>query len=50
EFVRYYNRSRPHRSLQLHVREVPRDYARQGLIARRQILGGLVNDYCRKAA
>jgi len=50
EFIRYYNRRRPHRSLQLHVPEGPRDYPRQGLIARRQILRGLVNDYCRKAA
>jgi len=50
EFVRYYNHRRPHRSLELRVPEGPRDYPRQGLIARRQILGGLVNDYYRKAA
>jgi hypothetical protein len=50
QFARYYNHRRPHRSLQLHVPQGPRDYPRQGLIACRQVLGGLVNDYYRKAA
>jgi transposase InsO family protein len=50
QFVRYYNRRRPHRSLQLHVPEGPRDYPTDGRVARRQILGGLVSDYYRKAA
>jgi hypothetical protein len=48
--VRYYNERRPHRSLSLRTPAGPRDYPRQGEIARRQVLGGVVNDYYRKAA
>ena len=50
EFVRYYNERRPHRSLSLRTPAGPRDYPRQGEITRRQVLGGVVNDYYRKAA
>jgi heme exporter protein D len=50
QFVRYYNRRRPHRSLQLHAPDGPRAYPREGEVARRQILGGLINDYYREAA
>jgi hypothetical protein len=50
EFARYYNQRRPHRALQLEVPQGPCDYPREGAVACRQILGGLVRDYYRKAA
>jgi putative transposase len=50
EFVLYHNERRPHRSLGLRTPAGPRDYPREGEIARRQVLGGVVNDYYRKAA
>ena len=50
EFVRYYSERRPHRSLGLAVPEGPAEYPREGEVCRHQILGGLLNDYHRKAA
>ena len=50
EYVRYYNERRPHRALGLHVPAGPRDYPTEGEVACRRVLGGLVNDYYRKAA
>jgi len=50
EYVRYYNERRPHRALGLHVPAGPRDYPAEGEVACRRVLGGLVNDYYRKAA
>jgi len=50
EYVRYYNERRPHRALALHVPAGPRDYPTEGEVACRRVLGGLVNDYYRKAA
>jgi len=50
EFIRYYNERRPHRSLGLKVPEGPVKYPREGEVARRQVLGGLINDYYRKTA
>ena len=50
EFIRYYNERRPHRSLGLKVPEGPVEYPREGEVARRQVLGGLINDYYRKTA
>ena len=50
EFGRYYNQRRPHRWLKLHVPDGPRVYSRAGRVARRQILGGLINEYYREAA
>jgi putative transposase len=50
EFVRYYNERRPHRSLDLRPPEGPVASSGEGAVIRRQVLGGLVNDYYRKAA
>src|SRR4030065_457667 len=50
EYVRYYNERRPHRALGLHVPAGPRYYPTEGEVACRRVLGGLVNDYYRKAA
>jgi len=50
EFARYYNSRRPHRSLRLLTPESPGHYLREGKVARRRVLGGLVNDYYREAA
>ena len=50
EYVRYYNERRPHRALGLRVPAGPRDYPTEGEVACRRVLGGLVNDYYRKAA
>jgi putative transposase len=50
EFIRYYNERRPHRSLGLRPPEGPVNSSEEGQVIRRQVLGGLVNDYYRKAA
>jgi len=50
EFVRYYNRRRPHRSLRLRAPEAPQHYPIRGEVVRRQVLGGLTSDYYRLAA
>ena len=50
EFVRYYNSRRPHRSLRLRPRDGRVDCSGEGEVIHRQVLGGLVNDYCREAA
>jgi transposase InsO family protein len=50
EFTRYYNHRRPHRSLQLHPPDGPVASSVEGKVVRRKILGGLINDYHRKAA
>jgi transposase InsO family protein len=50
EFIRYYNHRRPHRSLQLHPPHGPVATDPEGKVVRRKILGGLINDYHRKAA
>ena len=44
EFVRYYNQRRSQRSLGLRPPEGPLEAADEG-VTRRQLLGGLVNDY-----
>ena len=50
EFIRYYNERRPHRSLGLQPPDGPVGCSGEGKVIRRQVLGGLVNDYHRKAA
>ena len=50
QFVRYYNERRPHRALDLRPPEGPVDSSGEGKVIRRQVLGGLINDYHRKAA
>jgi len=49
-FVRYYNARRPHRSLGLRPPEGPVGSSEEGEVIRRPVLGGLINDYYRKAA
>jgi transposase InsO family protein len=50
EYTSYYNSRRPHRSLRLLPPEAPDHYPCDGPIIRRAVLGGLINDYCRRAA
>ena len=50
EYVRYYNKHRPHQSLQHLPPEAPDAYPSEGRIVARPVLGGLINDYCRLAA
>ncbi len=50
EFIQYYNERRPHRSLGLRPPGGPAGYSREGEVTRRQVLGGLITDYYRKAA
>jgi putative transposase len=50
EFIRYYNERRPHRSLDLRPPEGPVECCGEGEGVRRLVIGGLVNDYYRKAA
>jgi transposase InsO family protein len=51
EYVEHYNRHRPHRGLDLAPPEpVPRAAPRHGPVIRRPILGGVINEYDRRAA
>jgi len=49
-FVRYYNDRRPHRAKGLRLLSGDADFPQVGEVVRRPILGGLINDYYRKAA
>jgi len=49
-FVRYYNERRPHRTKGLRLLSGERDVPQVGQVVRHPILGGLINDYHRKAA
>jgi transposase InsO family protein len=50
EYVRYYNKRRPHQSLQHLPPEAPDAYPCEGKIVARPVLGGLIHDYYRLAA
>ncbi|HUS80812.1 MAG TPA: transposase [Armatimonadota bacterium] len=50
EFVRYYNSRRSHRAPALRPPDGPVEALGEGEVTRRQVLGGLINDYHRKAA
>jgi putative transposase len=50
EFIRYYDERRPHRSLDLRPPYGPVECSGEGEVTRRQVLGGLVNDYYRQPA
>ena len=50
EYLRYYNKRRPHQSLGHLPPEALDAYPCEGTIVRRPVLGGLLNDYCRLAA
>ena len=51
EYAEHYNRHRPHRGLDLAPPEpVPRAAPRHGPVIRQPLLGGLINEYDRRAA
>ena len=50
EYVRCYNERRPHQSLQHLPPEALAEYPCQGEVVRRPVVGGLINDYYRRAA
>ena len=50
EYVRYYNRRRPHQSLQHLPPDAPDVYPREGRTIARPVLGGIITDYGRLAA
>jgi len=50
EYVRYYNERRPHQSLQHLPPEALAEYPGQGEVVRRPVVGGIINDYYRRAA
>ena len=49
DYVRHYNRSRPHRGLHLAVPEPPLSLNHVGPVRRRDVLGGLAHEYERAA-
>jgi len=50
EYVAYYNRARPHQGLGQQCPVRREGAARDGPIERRDILGGVLHDYYRRAA
>jgi transposase InsO family protein len=50
EYVRFYNQARPHQGLGQHIPIPGRPRSPEGSIHRREVLGGLLNDYYRQAA
>jgi transposase InsO family protein len=44
-YVAHYNEHRPHRSIQLNAPQLPARQVSGGTIVRRQLLGGLINEY-----
>jgi transposase InsO family protein len=50
EYVRYYNERRPHQSLQHLPPEALAEYPDQGEVVCRPVVGGIINDYYRRAA
>ena len=50
EYITFYNQARPHQGLEQQT-PIPRAQPSQdGLIQRREVLGGLLHDYFRQAA
>ena len=49
-YVAYYNHARPHQGLHQHCPVVLQSAARDGPIERRDLLGGVLHDYYRRAA
>jgi transposase InsO family protein len=50
EYVDFYNRARPHQGIQQHTPLAQPARPPQGVIHRREVLGGLLHDYFRQAA
>jgi len=46
----YNHMERPHQGLDGQLIQPANDYAADGRLAKRERLGGLLNDYCREAA
>jgi transposase InsO family protein len=49
QFLRHYNRARPHRGLQLSVPEPCSEHGQGGTVSRRDLLGGIIHEYQRAA-
>ena len=49
-YVAYYNAARPHQGLDQRTPVAPDRHCSGGPIRRRDLLGGLLHDYCRDAA
>ncbi|MEO0565912.1 MAG: integrase core domain-containing protein, partial [Chloroflexota bacterium] len=50
EYVDFYNNCRPHQGIQQSRPLEPPDLVRDGPVQRREVLGGVINDYHRRAA
>jgi transposase InsO family protein len=50
EYVRFYNHARPHQGLNQNIPLAPPNPVSDGPIGRRDILGGIIHDYSRRAA
>jgi transposase InsO family protein len=49
QYVRHYNRARPHRGLQLAVPEPGSEQGKDGTVCRHDVLGGIIHEYQRAA-
>ena len=49
QYVRHYNRARPHRGLQLSVPEPCSEQGHGGTVRRKDVLGGIIHEYERAA-
>jgi hypothetical protein len=49
QYVRHYNRARPHRGLRLAVPAPSSEPSRDGAVRRHEILGGIIHEYERAA-
>jgi transposase InsO family protein len=50
EYSDFHNRARPHQGLQQHTPIARPACPKEGPIDRREVLGGLIHDYCRRVA
>ena len=50
EYSQYYNQARPHQGLRQQIPDSPHYQPGQGMVQRREVVGGLLHDYFREAA
>jgi putative transposase len=50
EYSKYYNQARPHQGLRQLIPEAENPQPGQGVVQRRNVLGGFIHDYYRDAA
>ena len=50
EYLQYYNQARPHQGLRQQIPALTSHQPGHGVVQRREVLGGLIHDYCREAA